>query len=106
MTLICLGSFIFTILSIRIGGDANAARIAAPIVSGVGFFGAGVIVRDDGRVTGLTTAATALTGGVLLLFPFVEHQIDRCRESIDYTVTCASSGDLVVWSAAMTLTRG
>jgi putative Mg2+ transporter-C (MgtC) family protein len=113
MTLICLGSCMFTIMSIRIGGDTNAARIAAQIVSGVGFLGAGVIMRDGGRITGITTAATVwltaslgiglgagyvaialvaagLTAAVLLLFPLVEHQIDRRRESILYCVTCDS----------------
>lgn len=121
MTLICLGSAIFTILSIRIGGENNAARIAAQIVSGVGFLGAGVIIRDGGRVTGLTTAATvwltaslgiglgagyvaialvatAITIAVLVLFPFVEHQIDRRRESIDYVVGCSVPGMAILYN--------
>jgi putative Mg2+ transporter-C (MgtC) family protein len=37
---------------------ADATRIAAQIVSGIGFLGAGVIIRDRGQVKGLTTAAT------------------------------------------------
>lgn len=60
LILISMGSALFTILSIRLGsqfgGDVN--RIAANIVSGIGFLGAGVILEDRGRVTGLTTAAT------------------------------------------------
>jgi putative Mg2+ transporter-C (MgtC) family protein len=113
MTLISLGSCTFTILSIRIGGLTNAARIAAQIVSGVGFLGAGAIMRDGSKVSGLTTAATVwltaslgmglgagyvavslvatgLTVLILLLFPFIEHQIDRRRESIAYELTCSS----------------
>jgi len=58
--LICLGAAVLTILSEEMGlrhGD-SAARIAAQIVTGVGFIGAGVIIRDRGGVHGLTTAAT------------------------------------------------
>ncbi len=58
--LICLGACVFTILS-RLMADASVnsdqSRIAAQIVSGVGFIGAGVIIRDNGGVHGITTAA-------------------------------------------------
>jgi putative Mg2+ transporter-C (MgtC) family protein len=40
------------------GGDKYPARIAANIVSGIGFLGAGAILRDSGRITGLTTASS------------------------------------------------
>ena len=61
--LIALGSCLFTILSIE-GfplGDSNArdsARIAAQIVSGVGFLGAGALIQTRHRTKGMTTAAT------------------------------------------------
>lgn len=62
LILISLGSAIFTIISIRLGtnfGDeSDVTRIAANIVSGIGFLGAGVIIEEHGRLTGLTTAAT------------------------------------------------
>jgi len=63
LTLICLGSTVFTLASILIAGDevADRGRIAAQVVTGVGFLGAGVIIRDRGRVRGLTTAATIWT---------------------------------------------
>jgi putative Mg2+ transporter-C (MgtC) family protein len=54
--LIALGSALFAILSIRIGGTPD--RIAAQIVTGVGFLGAGAIMRGRTNVHGLTTAAT------------------------------------------------
>ncbi|HQN43268.1 MAG TPA: MgtC/SapB family protein, partial [Anaerolineaceae bacterium] len=54
---ICVGAALFTILSVRLAGDKDPTRIAASIVTGVGFLGAGVILRDGGRVIGLTTAA-------------------------------------------------
>jgi putative Mg2+ transporter-C (MgtC) family protein len=57
MIMICLGSTIFTELSIHIGGE-NPDRIAASIVSGIGFLGAGVIFKDGLTVTGITTATT------------------------------------------------
>jgi len=60
MTLICLGSTIFTIISVALATSKynDPARVAAQIVTGIGFLGAGVIMRDRGAVTGLTTAAT------------------------------------------------
>lgn len=58
MIMICLGSTIFTQISIHLGGAANGDRIAASIVSGVGFLGAGVIFKDGLTVTGITTATT------------------------------------------------
>lgn len=57
--LICLGAAIFTIISKRMASDNEAlTRIAAQIVTGVGFLGAGAIIQDRGGVHGLTTAAT------------------------------------------------
>ncbi len=58
-TLICMGSTIFAIVSLLsaqyFGGDP--ARIAAQIVTGVGFLGAGSIIREGNKISGLTTAA-------------------------------------------------
>ena len=54
--LICVGACLFTVLSINSHGDP--ARIAAQLVSGIGFLGAGAIMHEGDRVTGLTTAAT------------------------------------------------
>jgi len=58
--LICLGAAVFTIISGKMGfgTDASTTRIAAQIVTGVGFLGAGAIIQDRGGVQGLTTAAT------------------------------------------------
>ena len=58
MMLICVGASLFTMFSIRIGGPSDPARIAAQIVTGVGFIGAGVILREKGEVRGITTAAS------------------------------------------------
>jgi putative Mg2+ transporter-C (MgtC) family protein len=58
--LICLGAAVFTIISIELasGRDDSIARIAAQIVTGVGFLGAGAVIQDRRGVHGLTTAAT------------------------------------------------
>ena len=57
--LICVGATLFTQLSIEIPGEGgDPGRIAAQIVTGVGFIGAGTILHSRGAVTGLTSAAT------------------------------------------------
>ena len=58
--LICLGAAVFTIISKYMGAgqEQSLTRIAAQIVTGVGFIGAGAIIQDRGGVHGLTTAAT------------------------------------------------
>lgn len=58
--LVSLGSAAFTILSIYAftGPNSDPARIAAQIVTGIGFLGAGAILKDGATVRGLTTAAS------------------------------------------------
>jgi putative Mg2+ transporter-C (MgtC) family protein len=57
ITVICLGSALFTIVSYKVGiADNETTRIASYIVSGIGFIGAGVIFKDKLDVSGLTTA--------------------------------------------------
>lgn len=58
--LICLGAALITEISFMMKGSGDPGRIAAQIVSGIGFLGAGSILqsRNGGGVTGLTTAAT------------------------------------------------
>jgi len=107
--LISTGAALFTILSYKLGVDIEHSRIAANVVSGVGFLGAGVIFRGEGKVTGLTTAATiwiaaALGMGagageyslvlmvvivvflVLWIFPYVERLIQMFRDHHQYIV--------------------
>ncbi len=106
---IAIGSTAFTIVSARLSPESDPNRIAANIVTGIGFLGAGAILRDGPRITGLTTAATiwltaalgmAIGGGqywlagmlvvvssiVLWLFPFFEIHIDKTREEHSYEV--------------------
>ena len=111
--LITVGSALFTIFSLSMDPGFTQTRIAANIVTGIGFLGAGAIIREHGKVGGLTTAATiwlsaALGMGigagelifvsastlvtlvVLLVFPHLEQRIDRIRESRTYKVVMPS----------------
>ena len=68
--LVCVGSALFTCIGFYAGAAseyADPTRIAAQIASGIGFLGAGVIMRDGMSIRGLTTAATvwcAVAGGL------------------------------------------
>ena len=107
--LITLGSTLFTIFSVSMDPGFTRTRVAANIVTGIGFLGAGAIVRERGRIGGLTTAATiwlsaalgmgigagelyfsmaatAITLLVLLVFPHIEARIDRIREARLYKI--------------------
>lgn len=55
---ICMGSCLFGLISYHISFPGDPGRIAAQIVSGIGFMGVGVIIREGGAIRGLTTAAT------------------------------------------------
>src|SRR6266496_5661207 len=108
--LICVGSALFMSLSAQIaqllGGDPT--RIAAQIISGIGFLGAGAVLHSHGFVLGLTTAATiwvvagvgmALGSGMYLvaifatamslvtlyLLSFIEDRIQG-RKAYNYTL--------------------
>jgi putative Mg2+ transporter-C (MgtC) family protein len=59
--LIAIGSALFTLMSYELARDvpgADPGRVAAQIVTGIGFLGAGAIMRTNGGIQGLTTAAT------------------------------------------------
>jgi putative Mg2+ transporter-C (MgtC) family protein len=65
---VCLAAAFFTIVSTELAqstGDSGTTRIASNIVQGIGFLGAGAILRERGGVTGLTTAATIFVTAAL-----------------------------------------
>jgi putative Mg2+ transporter-C (MgtC) family protein len=74
---ICFGAALFTIISgLMSGGGSEDTRIAAQIVTGIGFIGAGVILHSGASVQGVTTAATifvvaaiGMCAGTGLMFP-------------------------------------
>ena len=121
MIMISMGSCFFTIMSIQIGQAGNPDRIAANIVTGIGFLGAGVIFRGDNRVNGITTAATIWTvaavgmgigagyyfaaacGSILILIvlailPLVENLIDRSNQSRVYLIKYHFDDDIMTRS--------
>jgi putative Mg2+ transporter-C (MgtC) family protein len=65
--LVALGASAFVDLGMRLNGNMGAAQVLAYVASGVGFLGAGVILKDGANIRGLNTAATiwcsAVTGG-------------------------------------------
>lgn len=64
--LVSLGSALFMLLGAKILGDASGqARIAAQIVTGIGFLGAGAIMKEGFNVSGLNTAATIWCSGAV-----------------------------------------
>jgi putative Mg2+ transporter-C (MgtC) family protein len=118
---VCLGAALFTILSAEFAkatGDTSTTRIASNIVQGIGFLGAGVILRERGSVVGLTTAATifveaaigmgagagffriSAVAAILVLFSlsgliYVEDVLKlKCRYML-FRVTSGSAADLV-----------
>jgi putative Mg2+ transporter-C (MgtC) family protein len=103
--LIAVGSALLTMTSIEIGRGGTPDRIAAQIVTGIGFLGGGAILRSGNTIRGMTTAATiwvnaaiglaagagllamaTVTGGitlfVLALLPPIERYFER-RAGID-----------------------
>jgi len=74
-TMVIIGSMLFTYLSSLVD-PASKSRIAAQIVSGIGFLGAGLIVKDGANVKNLTTAASIwATGAVGMAYGFNYHVI-------------------------------
>jgi putative Mg2+ transporter-C (MgtC) family protein len=64
--LVALGSALFVLLGSKITGDTSGeSRIIAQIVSGIGFLGAGTIIKDGFSISGLNTAATIWCSGAV-----------------------------------------
>ncbi|MBL7931949.1 MAG: MgtC/SapB family protein [Bacteroidia bacterium] len=107
--LITLGSTLFTILSVIIGGGTDPSRVASNIVTGIGFLGAGAIFREGATVRGVTTASiiwvsaaigmacglsqyefaimvTVTVMIILLGFAGVQKFIDRYNKEIIYNI--------------------
>jgi putative Mg2+ transporter-C (MgtC) family protein len=117
LMLVTTGSCIFTIISMQIG-VANPDRLAANIVTGIGFLGAGAIFKDDNRINGLTTATTiwicaalgmavgsglikvAILGTtivimVLSILKYAEAYIDKQNRTRSYKITVSYSQEII-----------
>lgn len=113
--LVSIAAALFVMLAAMIPGDSSPSRIAAQVVSGIGFLGAGVIIRDGVNIRGLNTAATLwcsaavgtlcgegqyLHGGIgafavvlanLLLRPLarkIERASPAAEDEVSYLFTC------------------
>lgn len=76
ITIICLGATLFGILSYKVGYPNNPTHIAAYVVTGVGFLGAGAIFKDGFSISGLTTAGIIwLAAAVGLAIGFSEFYL-------------------------------
>lgn len=114
--LVCFGSCLFTILSIKIG-IKDPDRLAANIITGIGFLGAGVIFKGDNKIDGITTATTiwatasigmavgagyvylSLTGTVLVLLilsslSYLQNFIDNNHKIREYKIVVKSFEDV------------
>lgn len=125
--LVCVGSCVFTIISIYgfpvlLGGDANgfrdSARVAAQVLTGIGFIGGGTVLRHGSSIYGLTTASTLwmaaaigmacgcglynlaifvtiLAVAILVIIRIFErlffNKVSKAPRKIQVTVTCAVS---------------
>jgi putative Mg2+ transporter-C (MgtC) family protein len=110
MIMVSLASCVFTIMSIRIGVE-NPDRLAANILTGLGFLGAGVIFRDENRISGITTATTiwmvaalgmavgagydylaifgtGLVLAILIFLVYVQNQIENIHQARNYRILC------------------
>jgi putative Mg2+ transporter-C (MgtC) family protein len=119
LALICLGATIFTICSYLLGITDNRDRIAANIITGIGFIGAGVIFRTNSTISGITTASSIWTAagigmligigdfilaGIALVFAlfilyildFIQYWIDYKFEHRNYKVTFKNDGQLIL----------
>ena len=82
---VCLATALFTIVSVelaRIWGDSSPTRIASNIVQGIGFLGAGAILKESAGLVGMTTAATI----------FVEAAIGMAAGGGMYRVAAVTTG--------------
>lgn len=110
MIMVSLSSCLFTIMSLKIGVDSHD-RIAANILTGLGFVGAGVIFKDENRISGITTATTiwmtaalGMAAGagyeilslfatfivliVLIFLIYVQEKIEALSQARTYRIIC------------------
>ena len=117
MIMICLGSTMFTMISLSFGGD-SPDRVASNIITGIGFLGAGVIFKDGLTITGITTATTiwitaalgmavgageyfmAMAGSVIVILVLsalqqITTKIEKIHQARTYRITCARDEKLI-----------
>jgi putative Mg2+ transporter-C (MgtC) family protein len=119
MIMICLGSTLFTLVSIELNGRATGHHIASNIVTGIGFLGGGVIFKDGLTITGITTATTiwitaalgmvvgsgdfitAGIGGIIVLVVLsvlqkIQHWIEGLHQTRNYKIAMKLPDDSTI----------
>jgi putative Mg2+ transporter-C (MgtC) family protein len=116
--LISLGAALFTIISYEMAGSVGGdhTRIAAQIIPGIGFIGAGVVIRERGAIIGITSAATIfvvasigmavgagqvvtamfatlLLLGCLVILGHIEERFGLHLRLMNFRATCSGKGD-------------
>ncbi len=109
MIMICLGSTLFTLVSLKLDPDSTD-RVASNIITGIGFLGAGVIFKDGLTISGITTATTiwisaalgmaigageyfiAMAGSVIVIMVLsalqpITRRIEKMHQSRVYRIT-------------------
>jgi len=116
--LITVGSTLFAIFSLKLVAGCDVDRVAANLVVGIGFLGAGTIFKDENRIQGLTTASTiwasaalglgvgagywvitieaaAIILFVLTFLPYIERLIDFAIQVRTYRIVCTYTESLL-----------
>src|SRR4051794_5082267 len=122
--LITVGSTLFAIFSVKLVNGCDVDRVAANLVVGIGFLGAGAIVREENRISGLTTASTiwvsaalglgigtgywtisieaaAIVLFVLTFLPYLERIIDYAVQFRTYRIVCSYKEDSIATYEAL-----
>jgi putative Mg2+ transporter-C (MgtC) family protein len=99
-TLVALGAASFVVFAALVPGEASPTRVAAQVVSGIGFLGAGLIFREGMSVRGLNTAATlwcsaaSASSPVGAIWPMPRWRPDSsCSSTFSYGRSSVSSID-------------
>lgn len=127
--LVILGSCLFTLLSLKLGSIDDKSRIAANIVTGIGFLGAGAIYRDKISIRGITTATTIWIAAalgmaigcaqyeltiwvtiivmvILLSFTWFQRVIDKVNQEKTYRIVVDNNIKIVTKIEGMFLAKG
>ena len=81
-TLVAIGAASFVVFESLFPGDGSPTRVAAQVVSGIGFLGAGIIFREGLQVTGLNTAATLWCSAAVGLLAGSGHPLHAATATV------------------------
>lgn len=102
LVMVGVGSALFTLVSFRIrdifpGALVDPSRIAAQVVTGIGFLGAGTIIRAKGSIVGLTTAATTFAVAAIGMATAYGLYVEAVATTVLVLVTFYGLSFIVFW---------